>query len=163
MPWLIGAGVELESPMVTNYPGECCTGETKVVRWAGEEDSVGDCVEGCREVQEDQNTDVARICSNEEVVGDLDEGRFCAMACPETRLKGFIELMVGHVLLELGSNCPFQDFAKERKVGDWLAAIEKAAHSNEVTISTGSCLTRMSAGCMTASPPPWPLERGFWM
>ena len=61
---------------------------------------------------------MARICSNEEVVGDLDEGRFCAMACPETRLKGFIELMVGHVLLELGSNCSFQDFAQERKVKD---------------------------------------------
>ena len=38
---------------------------------------------GCREVQEDQNTDVARICSYEEVIGELDEGSFCAMACPE--------------------------------------------------------------------------------
>ena len=47
---------------------------------------MGDCVEGCREVQEDQNTDVARICSDEEVIGDLDEGCFCAMACPEARL-----------------------------------------------------------------------------
>ena len=61
---------------------------------------------------------MARICSNEEVVGDLDEGSFCAMVCPEARLKGFIELMVGHVLLELGSNCSFQDFAQERKVKD---------------------------------------------
>ena len=52
-----------------------------------------------------------RIGSDEEVVGDLDEGSFCAMACPEARLKGFIELMVGHVLLELGGNCSFQDFA----------------------------------------------------
>ena len=60
---------------------------------------MGDCVKGCREVQEDQNTDVARICSDEEVVGDLDEGSFCAMACPEARLKEFIELMVGHVLM----------------------------------------------------------------
>ena len=39
---------------------------------------MGDCVEGCREVQEDQNTDVARICSNEEVIGDLDEGVYRA-------------------------------------------------------------------------------------
>ena len=52
---------------------------------------MGDCVKGCREVQEDQNTDVARICSDEEVVSDLDEGSFCAIACPEARLKGFIE------------------------------------------------------------------------
>ena len=84
---------------------------------------MGDCVKGCREVQEDQNTDVARICSDEEVVGDLDEGSFCAMACPEARLKGFIELMGGHVLLELGSNCSFQDFAQERKVGNWLVVM----------------------------------------
>ena len=37
---------------------------------------------------------MARICSDEMVVGDLDEGSFCAMACPDTRLNGFIELMV---------------------------------------------------------------------
>ena len=54
----------------------------------------------CRAVQEDQNTDVARICSDEEVIGDF-----------EARLKGFIELMAGHELLELGGNCSFQDFA----------------------------------------------------
>ena len=34
-----------------------------------------------------------------------------------------------------------------------MPAREKAAHSNEVTVSTGSCLTRMLARCMTASPP----------
>ena len=34
---------------------------------------MGDFVKGCREVQEDQNTDVARICRDEEVVCDLDE------------------------------------------------------------------------------------------
>ena len=72
---------------------------------------MGYCVKGCREVQEYQNTDVAKICRDEEVVGDLHEGSFCAMACPEARLKGFIELMVGHALLELGGNCSFQDFA----------------------------------------------------
>ena len=60
---------------------------------------MGYCVQGCREVQEDQNTDVARIYSDEEVVGDPDEGSFCALACREARLKGFIELMVGHMLL----------------------------------------------------------------
>ena len=44
---------------------------------------MGDCGKGYREVQEDQNTDVARIGSEEVVVGDRDEGSFCAMACPE--------------------------------------------------------------------------------
>ena len=72
---------------------------------------MGYCVKGCSEVQEDQNTDVTRICSGEAVVGDIDEGSFCATACPEARVKGFIELMVGHVLMELGGNCSFQDFA----------------------------------------------------
>ena len=83
-------------------PGECCIGEAKVVRQAGEEDGAEDYVKGCREVREDQNTDVARIGSDEEVVCELDEGSFCAMACPETRLKGFIELMVRKGRLELG-------------------------------------------------------------
>ena len=64
---------------------------------------MGDCVEGCREVQEDQNTDVARICSDEEVVGDLDEGSFCAMACPETRLKGLAGSYVSHLGQDLAS------------------------------------------------------------
>ena len=71
---------------------------------------MGDCVTDCREVQENQNTDVARICSDEEVVDDLDEGSFCAVVCPEARLKGFIELTVGHVLLELGKHCSFRIF-----------------------------------------------------
>ena len=36
--------------------------------------------------------------------------RFCAMACLETRLNGFIELMIGHVLMELRGNCSFLNF-----------------------------------------------------
>ena len=34
-------------------------------------------------------------------------------------LEGLKELMVGHMLVELGGDCSFQDFAEERKVGDW--------------------------------------------
>ena len=47
---------------------------------------MGDCVKGCKEVQEYQNTDVARIGSDKEVIGDLDEGSFWAMVCLETTL-----------------------------------------------------------------------------
>ena len=36
---------------------------------------------------------MARIGSDEEVVCDLDEGGFCAIVCPEAKLKRFIELM----------------------------------------------------------------------
>ena len=32
------------------------------------------------------------------------------MVNSEAGLKGFKELMVGHVVLELGSHCSFQDF-----------------------------------------------------
>ena len=40
------------------------------------------------------------------------------MVGSEARLKGFIEVMVGHLVLELGGNYSFQEFAEERKVGD---------------------------------------------
>ena len=33
-------------------------------------------------------------------------------------LERFKELMVGHVVLELGSHCSFQDLTQEGKVGD---------------------------------------------
>lgn len=59
------------------------------------------------EVQEKEDTDVARVSSNEEVIGDFDEGSLSAVVCSETRLKGFVELIVGHVLMELGGNCSF--------------------------------------------------------
>lgn len=49
---------------------------------------MGDCFKGCREIMENEDTDVAGV--------------------------------VGHVLLELGGNCSFQDLTKKRKVGDWL-------------------------------------------
>lgn len=38
------------------------------------------------------------------------------MVCSVSGLKGFIELVVGHVLLELISDCTFK-FTKEGKVG----------------------------------------------
>lgn len=61
---------------------------------------------------------MAFVSSSEEVVGDFDKCSLCAVVGSETRLQGFKELMVGHMLLELGRHCPFQDFAEERKVGD---------------------------------------------
>lgn len=46
------------------------------------------------------------------------------MVGPVGRLKGFIELMVGHVMVELVSDSSFQDFTKEGKVGDWPVVVE---------------------------------------
>ena len=55
---------------------------------------MGYCVKGSGEVQEDENTDEARIRCDEEVVCDFNEGSLCAVVGSEARLKGFIELMV---------------------------------------------------------------------
>ena len=71
---------------------------------------MGYCVKGCREIEEDKNGDEAIVGGSEEVVSDFNEGSFGAMVNSEARLKGFKELMVGHVVLELGSHCSFQDF-----------------------------------------------------
>lgn len=46
------------------------------------------------------------------------------MVGPVGRLKGFIELMVGHVMVELVGDCSFQDFTKEGKVGDWPVVVK---------------------------------------
>ncbi len=40
------------------------------------------------------------------------------------RLKVFVELMVGHMLVDLVGNCSFQDFAEEGKVGDRLVVVK---------------------------------------
>lgn len=39
-------------------------------------------------------------------------------------LESLKELMVGHMLVELGGDCSFQDFAEERKVGDWPMVVQ---------------------------------------
>ena len=38
----------------------------------------------------------------------------------------------------------------------------KARHSSEVVLGTGSSLIEMSSLYITASPPPRPVEQGFW-
>lgn len=42
--------------------------------------------------------------SNEEVLSDLNKGTVNNVMCSKARLEGFIELMVGHVLLKLSSD-----------------------------------------------------------
>ncbi len=79
---------------------------------------MGDSVKGSREIKENGYTDVSRVCGDEEIVNDFYEGGLCAVVCSESRLKGFVELMVGHMLVELSSNCFFQHFAERPKVGD---------------------------------------------
>ena len=82
------------------------------------------CIKCCRKVQEDEDADMAGVGGDEQIICDFDEGGFCAMVDSEAGLKGFVELMVGHVLVELCGNCSFHDFAEERKVGDRTVIIE---------------------------------------
>ncbi|KAM6912180.1 adenylate kinase 7 [Xenentodon cancila] len=45
----------------------------------GEKNGVSDGVEGYKEVEEDENAEVAGVCREEEVIGDVEEGCFCAV------------------------------------------------------------------------------------
>ena len=69
---------------------------------------MGDGVKRCREVQEDEDAEAARVSSNEEIVDDLDEGGLCAMMKSEAGWEGLIELIVGHVQMELAGDYSFQ-------------------------------------------------------
>lgn len=67
---------------------------------------------------------MSRISSDEEVIGNFDKGSLSAVMCSEARLEGFIKSIMGHVLMKLGSDCSFQDFAHEGKVGDRTVVVE---------------------------------------
>ena len=98
-------------------PGERRSGDVEVCREAVEEDGVRDCVEGCREVQQDEDADLARISCHKEVVGNFDQGGLSAVVCSVARLEGFEESMVGHVVLELCGDYPLQGLTEEREIG----------------------------------------------
>ncbi len=73
------------------------------------------------EVQED---DVNRICGNKEVADDFNEGGLSAVVCSEARLKGIMEHMAKHVMVELGGSCSFQGFVEKGKVGEQWVVVE---------------------------------------
>ena len=50
-------------------------------------------VEGCSEVQEDEDGEVAGVCGEEDVIGDFQEGCFCAVLGTETGLKRFKQVI----------------------------------------------------------------------
>lgn len=68
---------------------------------------------------------VARISSTEKVISDFDESSPNDMLFSETRLKGFLEVLVGHVFLELDSHCSFQYLAQEWAIGYWTKVVGK--------------------------------------
>ena len=93
-------------------PGQCCATEAGELREAVEKDGTGN----CRKVKEDEDGDEAIVASKQEVISEFDEGDLSAMVGSETRLEGFEELIVGHLMLKLGSHCSFQDFAEEGRL-----------------------------------------------
>ncbi len=97
--------VKVVDKRLTEEVGRCFLTEIKLGVISVEENSVGDSVEGCREFCEDEYTDVTRSRGDEEVVGDSDKGSLNVVVCSEARLKGFVDLMVGHVMVVLGSSC----------------------------------------------------------
>ena len=54
-------------------PGENGSGESEVGGKAVEEDGMGNGVKGCREIQQNQDTDAAYISSPEDIMSDLDQ------------------------------------------------------------------------------------------
>lgn len=77
---------------------------------------MGDCVESCSKVKEDEYGEMSGICCHEKVVGDLCQSCFGAVMRTETRLKLFIEGIVSEMIMDLCSNHFFQDFGQKRKV-----------------------------------------------
>lgn len=62
---------------------------------------------------------VARISSTEKVISYFDENTPNDLVFSETRLKGFVEAVVGRVFLELDSHCSSQYLAQEWTIGYW--------------------------------------------
>jgi len=56
---------------------------------------------------EDTKGSETRVSCHEEVVGDLYEGFFCAVAGMQTRLELFVKAVIGEMGVKLGSNIFF--------------------------------------------------------
>ena len=64
-------------------------------------------VEGRTQIEEDEDGDETGVSCHEEVVGDLYEGCFCAVAGTETRLELFVQGIIGELRVKLRSNIFF--------------------------------------------------------
>ena len=58
-------------------------------------------IEGCTQVQEDEDVEGSGVSRGEEVVEDMKECSFCAVKGTKTGLKGFIQVVGVQVGLEL--------------------------------------------------------------
>lgn len=63
-------------------PCQCKAGDAKEVRKAFKEDTVAKCDEGSKEAKEDEDAGFPGVCSEKEIIGDLDHSGLSAVARP---------------------------------------------------------------------------------
>lgn len=87
--------------------GDYSTSEDKISGYMWKLDGVRTSAKGCRKIWELEDTDVAKINCHD-VISYFDKSSLSPVVCSEARLYGFMELMVWHILMELGGS--FQTF-----------------------------------------------------
>lgn len=73
---------------VGTEPAECRAFNAEVFE-SGEQDVMVHCIEGCAQVEEDEDVEGTSVSRGEEVVEDFEESSFCAMEGAKARLEGF--------------------------------------------------------------------------
>lgn len=69
-------------------PTECSTFDAKVFK-SGEQNVMAHGIEGCTQIEEDEDVEGTGVSRGEEVVEDFEKSSFCAMERAKTRLEGF--------------------------------------------------------------------------
>lgn len=78
-----------------------------------------DSVKCCGKIKKREKRDVVLISRNEEIVSNLEEGSFGAVASTVSRLKGIEEVVCIEMVKELLKNNSFCELGEEREIGDW--------------------------------------------
>lgn len=76
-----------------------------------------DGIEGCGEVQEDEDVEIARVRGKEEVICYFKKSCFSAMFLTETGLEWFEQIIAMKVGMKLGGDHSFYYFGEKREVG----------------------------------------------
>lgn len=90
-------------------------------------------IECCCQVKEDEQGGETIINCHNEVIGDLHQGRLCAMSSTEARLEPFVQGVRVEVVLQLSGSSFFQHLGQKREMGDgrWASSL---------TVTSGSRL-----------------------
>ena len=90
-------------------PSECNTFNTNVPE-SGEQDVVAHGIEGCTQVEEDENIEGTSVSRGEEVKEDFDECSFFTVVRTKSRLKGFVKLVALEMAVNLFGYNAFKSF-----------------------------------------------------